>query len=66
MGPSPSQPPVKECGKATATKLRRLTGYGKTRVDRLLARAVKDGDLNRTDTIIKSNPCEEYSLPEGT
>jgi hypothetical protein len=55
---------LKDCGKATAGKLRTLTGFGKARVDRLLARMVDDGTARRETTVVYGNECYEYSLTE--
>jgi hypothetical protein len=55
---------VKQRGKATAGKVRSDTGFGKTRVDRLLARLTADGRLTRSPTVIRGNECDVYETKE--
>jgi DNA-binding HxlR family transcriptional regulator len=49
-------------GSGTAGALRKRTGIGKARMDRLLGQLEKDGRITRTDVIVRGNPCDEYHL----
>ena len=48
----------------TASKLRKVTGYGSARVDRLLAMMVKGNEIQARKVTVGGNECDEYSLAE--
>jgi hypothetical protein len=52
-------------GPATARTLRRLTGLGPDRQQRLLDKLESEGQITATEKIVRGNPSREYQLTES-